>query len=136
MLFWNLLFENGGVEVWLSPIPCLNPCCFGTYFLRTMALVAAFEKSLQVLILVVLELTFWVEKEIRIIRVSPELVLILVVLELTFWEADMKVPWSSSAQSLNPCCFGTYFLRKAIVYKTWDETCLNPCCFGTYFLSE
>ena len=38
--------------------------------------------------------------------------------------------------SLNPCCFGTYFL--SVLNQRWStlaEISLNPCCFGTYFLS-
>ena len=85
----------------------LNPCCFGTYFLRLYKYSQSISK-MGVLILVVLELTFWASK----------------------WAFSSK-----SVSRLNPCCFGTYFLSKEDSTRRWCLWCLNPCCFGTYFLS-
>ena len=86
----------------------LNPCCFGTYLLSKRNRKVSFFLQ-DVLILVVLELTFWDEMYWKEFDITPK-VLILVVLELTFWGSNW---WLSFilCESLNPCCFGTYLLR-------------------------
>ena len=109
----------------------LNPCCFGSYILR-LNMNNAGRLMMVVLILVVLELSFWVS--INITNYTNDIyVLILVVLELTFWAGigRWKHDWE---RGLNPCCFGTYILREN--YENgclWIE-CFNPCCCGTYIL--
>ena len=110
-----------------------------------------------VLILVFVELTFWVEPMND--KVIEYVVLILVFVELTFWDRN----WVLSVQSnwglnpcfcgtyllsceehiegetsyrLNPCFCGTYLLRNQVI-SSWCQTLgLNPCFCGTYLLSS
>ena len=139
------------------PKLCLNPSFTGTYLLRVSCFYIG--RCGLVLILLLLELTFWANKKSGGKRhYSP--VLILLLLELTFWvlENSEKV---ERTFSLNPSFTGTYLLRAKVRdrYPYWPQVLilllleltfwekqryvtvtltdrLNPSFTGTYLLSN
>ncbi len=111
MFLWNLLFEKA-IEKYINTVNTgLNPCFCGTYFLRfTMTSMNWWNSRLNpcfcgtyflshlktsnwgnisVLILVFVELTFWVG-ESKTFKFF-DLVLILVFVELTFWGCSVNI---------------------------------------------
>ncbi len=84
----------------------LNPCFCGTYLLR-------------------IQLWSWLW--------LWWYVLILVFVELTFWVLKHFVK-QRALECLNPCFCGTYLLSCYILYQIIKVLCLNPCFCGTYLL--
>ena len=71
-------------------------------------------KAVSVLILLLLELTFWAT-EFGEAEGLPQ-VLILLLLELTFWEGD-RPNFRQVSGRLNPSFTGTYLLRYCYEHK-------------------
>ena len=61
------------------------------------------------------------------------MVLILVVVDVTFW-AFKNLCLLKKEIGLNPCCSGCYFLGHHPKSERTGRSCLNPCCSGCYFL--
>ena len=107
----------------------LNPYYHGTYILSYRN--HLFENLKTVLILIIMEHTFWVWSTSG--NKKGLIVLILIIMEHTFW-----VPlWYTKcirAQGLNPYYHGTYILRRLWRPKSLNRVSLNPYYHGTYIL--
>ena len=110
---------------------CLNPSFTGTYLLSGMSH-SKMEVIWIVLILLLLELTFWVGTQKP--YTSVICVLILLLLELTFWAIGSGVEQPRRV-CLNPSFTGTYLLRSDRYTRKNQMISLNPSFTGTYLLS-
>ena len=85
----------------------LNPCCNGIYSMSCLFLLCVVRYL--VLILVVMEYTQWVCKNVLIVS-TKQVVLILVVMEYTQWGFSNSYV-AVFDLCLNPCCNGIYSMR-------------------------